>query len=128
MKAAEAQAQVTVLQAKAQSDGMQYTPLRNRSSRLVWSRPRVKKPRIFFQRPTFHVHFVGLGEQLHAIQIGLVQLIQKIIAEKLSDKVQIIMVPSDGKFFFANDLLRGAMPAAVAATHGEPVRNESGSH
>jgi hypothetical protein len=38
-------------------------------------------------------------------------LLQKIIADKLSDKVQIMMVPSDGKFFFANDLLHGAMPA-----------------
>jgi len=38
-------------------------------------------------------------------------LINKIIAEKLSDKVQIMMVPSDGKFFLTNDLLRGA-PAA----------------
>ena len=42
-------------------------------------------------------------------------LIQKIVAEKLSDKVQIMMVPMDGKFFFANDVLRtsamgGGMP------------------
>jgi regulator of protease activity HflC (stomatin/prohibitin superfamily) len=36
-------------------------------------------------------------------------VIQKIIAERLSDKVQIMMVPSDGKYFFANDILRGAM-------------------
>ena len=33
-------------------------------------------------------------------------LIQKIIAERLSDKVQIMMVPMDGKFFFANDVLK----------------------
>ena len=33
-------------------------------------------------------------------------LINKIIAERLSDKLQIMMVPSDGKFFFANDVLR----------------------
>ena len=39
-------------------------------------------------------------------------LIQKIIAEKLSDKVQIMMVPNDGKFFFANDVLKG-MTASV---------------
>jgi hypothetical protein len=38
-------------------------------------------------------------------------LIQKIIAEKLSDKVQIMMVPNDGKFFFANDVLKGLTPA-----------------
>lgn len=33
-------------------------------------------------------------------------LINKIIAERLSDKLQIMMVPSDGKFFFANDVLK----------------------
>lgn len=36
-------------------------------------------------------------------------LIQKIIAERLSDKVQIMMVPADVKNFFANDVLRGTM-------------------
>jgi hypothetical protein len=34
-------------------------------------------------------------------------LINKIVAERLSDKLQIMMVPADGKFFFANDVLRG---------------------
>jgi hypothetical protein len=29
----------------------------------------------------------------------------------LSDKVQIMMVPADGKFFFANDVLKGMTPA-----------------
>jgi len=41
-------------------------------------------------------------------------LIQKIIAEKLSDKVQIMMVPSDGKFFFANDVLHGMAGGAAS--------------
>jgi regulator of protease activity HflC (stomatin/prohibitin superfamily) len=36
-------------------------------------------------------------------------LIQKIIAERLSDKVQIMMVPADVKNFFAGDVLRGAL-------------------
>jgi hypothetical protein len=31
------------------------------------------------------------------------------VVERLSDKVQIMMVPSDGKYFFANDVLRSAM-------------------
>jgi regulator of protease activity HflC (stomatin/prohibitin superfamily) len=35
-------------------------------------------------------------------------LIQKMIAERLSDKLQIIMVPTDGKDFFAGDVLRSA--------------------
>jgi hypothetical protein len=35
-------------------------------------------------------------------------LIQKIIAERLSDKLQIMMVPMDGKNFFAADVMRSA--------------------
>ena len=57
------------------------------------------------------------ADKMHQEGVALKEnplLIQKIIAEKLSDKVQIMMVPSDGKFFFANDLLKGAMPTAVA--------------
>jgi len=34
-------------------------------------------------------------------------LINKIVAERLSDKIQVMMVPSDGKFFFANDVMKG---------------------
>ncbi len=33
-------------------------------------------------------------------------LINKIIAERLSDKIQMVMVPSDGKFFFASDVFK----------------------
>jgi hypothetical protein len=53
-------------------------------------------------------------------------LIQKIIAERLSYKVQIIMVPTDGKFFFASDVLRAAPVAETQPDdpprkpHGEP--------
>jgi len=45
-------------------------------------------------------------------------LIQKIIAERLSDKLQIMMVPVDGKNFFANDVFRSAfngLPAGAAS-------------
>jgi regulator of protease activity HflC (stomatin/prohibitin superfamily) len=38
-------------------------------------------------------------------------LVQLTVAERLSDKVQIIMVPNDGKFFFTNDVLRSALAA-----------------
>src|SRR6202043_1858278 len=40
-------------------------------------------------------------------------LIQKIIAERLSDKLQIIMVPTDGRNFFASDVLRSTFAGAV---------------
>jgi len=46
-------------------------------------------------------------------------LIQKIIAERLSDKLQIMMVPVDGKNFFANDVFRSAF-------NGVPVGVGSG--
>jgi hypothetical protein len=39
-------------------------------------------------------------------------LIQKIIAERLSDKLQIMMVPMDGKNFFASDVMRSAFSGA----------------
>ena len=41
-------------------------------------------------------------------------LIQKIIAERLSDKLQIMMVPVDGKNFFANDVFRSAFSGVGA--------------
>jgi hypothetical protein len=47
-------------------------------------------------------------------------LIQKIIAERLSDKVQVMMVPTDGKFFFANDVLKGTPGANPAIPQAEP--------
>src|ERR1700688_175899 len=46
-------------------------------------------------------------------------LINKIVAERLSDKLQIMMVPADGKFFFANDVVRG-MNLANQSTQAEP--------
>ncbi len=48
-------------------------------------------------------------------------LINKIIAEKLSDKLQIMMVPSDGKFFFANDVLKSMN---MANKNGEAEQDE----
>jgi regulator of protease activity HflC (stomatin/prohibitin superfamily) len=51
-------------------------------------------------------------------------LIQKIIAERLSDKLQIIMVPTDGRNFFASDVLRstfsgGALPNSMDDSYQE---------
>ena len=36
-------------------------------------------------------------------------LVQLTVAQRLSDKVHIMMVPNDGKFFFTNDVLRSGM-------------------
>jgi len=42
-------------------------------------------------------------------------LINKIVAERMSDKLQIMMVPSDAKIFF-NDVMKGAVTS-------DPVTN-----
>jgi hypothetical protein len=47
-------------------------------------------------------------------------LIQKIIAERLSDKLQIMMVPVDGKNFFANDVFRSAFSGLGAGSSDGP--------
>src|SRR5450432_2561523 len=49
-------------------------------------------------------------------------LINKIVAEKLSDKLQIMMVPSDGKFFFANDVLKSVNMSNHADQAEEPEK------
>ena len=52
-------------------------------------------------------------------------LIQKIIAERLSDKLQIMMVPVDGKNFFANDVFRSAFNGLpVGAGAGDQEADE----
>jgi hypothetical protein len=47
-------------------------------------------------------------------------LIQKIIAERLSDKLQIMMVPMDGKNFFATDVMRSAFQNNLNNNGGSP--------
>ena len=139
-KRAEAGARVRVLQAKAEADAMQYTLPAEREAdpadaagvggaqgshrqerrgvgagqgHRQQGRARAAQPagRCRGQphscdrqgRPGTHA-----GRGRHAQQSPL--LINKIIAERLSDKLQIMMVPADGKYFFASDVLRGQMP------------------
>ncbi len=54
-------------------------------------------------------------------------LIQKIIAERLSDKLQIMMVPMDGKNFFANDVMRSAFSGATAGSTSDDGSDETAS-
>ncbi len=139
---AMAQAQVTVLQAKAQADAMQYTlPLKEKQieqtrleaaarkeatvknaealaeAKIIDSRAELEKRKLTTEADQDRIRRVAVAdaERMRLEADVLKQnplLIQKIIAEKLSDKVQIMMVPNDGKFFFANDVLRGLTPAS----------------
>ncbi len=51
-------------------------------------------------------------------------LIQKIIAERLSDKLQIIMVPTDGKNFFASDVLRSAFSGGATSNNSDDTSDQ----
>ncbi len=50
-------------------------------------------------------------------------LVQLTVAQRLSDRVQIMMVPNDGKFFFANDALRSSAAAEAMAQMAEGRRS-----
>jgi len=52
-------------------------------------------------------------------------LIQKIIAERLSDKLQIIMVPTDGRNFFASDVLRSAFSGGMPSSNQEDADQDA---
>jgi regulator of protease activity HflC (stomatin/prohibitin superfamily) len=133
---AEGQAQITVLQAKAQADAMQYTlPLKEKQiqqskleaearkestvknaealaeAKVIDSKAELEKRKLMAESDDYRIRRVAQAdsERMKLEAEVLKQnplLIQKIIAEKLSDKVQIMMVPNDGKFFFANDVLK----------------------
>jgi regulator of protease activity HflC (stomatin/prohibitin superfamily) len=144
VKEAEARAQVVVLEAKAQADAMQHTlPLKEKqiqqsrleaearkeatvknaeamaAAKVIDSKAELEKRRLMSESDDYRIRKVaGADAERMRLEADVLKenplLIQKIIAEKLSDKVQIMMVPNDGKFFFANDVLKGTATPVVA--------------
>ena len=142
IKAAEGQAAITVLQAKAQADAMQHTlPLKEKQiqqsrleaearkeatvknaeamaeAKVIDSKAELQKRKLMNEAEDDRIRRTASADaekmKLEAsVLTANPLLIQKIIAEKLSDKVQIMMVPNDGKFFFANDVLKGMTATA----------------
>lgn len=136
VKQAEGRAQITVLEAKAQADAMQHTlPLKEKqiqqsrleaearkeatlknaeaaaAAKVIDSKAELEKRNLMSQAEEQRIRLLARAdaERMRSEAIVLKEnplLIQKIVAERLSDKVQIMMVPMDGKFFFANDVLR----------------------
>ena len=143
VKMAEGQAAIIVIQAKAQADAMQHTlPLKEKQiqqsrleaearkeatvmnadaqaqAKVIDSKAELEKRKLMSQADEDHIRRVAAADaEKMRLEAEVLKtnplLIQKIIAEKLSDKVQIMMVPSDGKFFFANDVLKGAQTAGM---------------
>ena len=137
VKQAEGAAQVHVLQAKSESDAMQYTlPLKEKQiqqskleaearkestiknaeaaaeAKVIDSKAEMERRKLLADAEADRIRVTAAAdaERMKSEAAILKQnplLINKIVAERLSDKLQIMMVPADGKFFFANDVLRG---------------------
>jgi regulator of protease activity HflC (stomatin/prohibitin superfamily) len=151
VKQAEGRAQITVLEAKAQADAMQHTlPLKEKqiqqsrleaearkeatlknaeaaaAAKVIDSKAELEKRNLMSQADEQRIRLLARAdaERLRSEALVLKEnplLIQKIVAERLSDKVQIMMVPMDGKFFFANDVLRStAMGGLPMQPPGNP--------
>jgi regulator of protease activity HflC (stomatin/prohibitin superfamily) len=136
VKHAEGRAQITVLEAKAQADAMQHTlPLKEKqiqqsrleaearkettvknaeaaaAAKVIDSKAELEKRNLLSQADAQRVRLMAVADAERMKSEAQVLrdsplLIQKIVAERLSDKVQIMMVPMDGKFFFTNDVLK----------------------
>ena len=137
VKQAEGQAQVRVLQAKGEADAMKYLlPLKkqqieqtrlesqarkeatvqsaeaNAQAKVIDSKAEMERRKLLAEAEAERIRVTAAADTQRMQSEGTVLkqnplLINKIIAEKLSDKLQIMVVPADGKFTFANDLLRG---------------------
>lgn len=148
VKQAEAMAQVRVLQAKGEADAMRYTlPLKQKQiqqsrleaearseatiknaeamaqAKVIDSKAEQQRRDLLAEAEATRIRLTSAAdvERMRQEAVVLKQtplLINKIIAERLSDKVQIMMVPTDGKFFF-NDVLRS--PFAGGSAPDDPA-------
>lgn len=159
VKRAEGDARVRVLRAKGESDAMQYTlPLKEKQiqqtrleaearkeatlqgaqaaaqAKVIDSKAELERRNLMAEAEANRIRLTSAAnaERMKSEAVALKEnplLINKIIAERLSDKVQIMMVPTDGKFFLTNDLLRGApMPAASAPRDPDEAPESAGRY
>jgi len=149
VKQAEGQAQVRVLQAKGEADAMKYTlPLKQQQieqsrleaqahkeatvqnaeamaqAKVIDSKAEMERRKLLADAEADRIRVTAAADADRmkseaAILKSNPLLINKIVAERLSDKLQIMMVPADGKFFFANDVLR-SMNTANHLSQAEP--------
>ena len=137
VKVAEGEAQARVVEAKGESDAMQYTlPLKEKQieqskleaearkeatiqnaeaaaqAKVIDSKAEVQRRDLLATAEANRIRVTAAAdaERMRSEAAVLKEtplLINKIVAEKLSDKIQVMMVPADGKYFFASDVFRG---------------------
>jgi regulator of protease activity HflC (stomatin/prohibitin superfamily) len=148
VKQAESQAQVRVLQAKSEADAMQYTlPLKQKQieqskleaqarkestlqnaeaaaqAKVIDSKAELERQKNLSDAEANRIRVTAAADSERMKYEASVlksnpMLIQKIIAERLSDKLQIMMVPIDGKNFFASDVMRSAFSGVTGRDSG----------
>lgn len=155
VKQAEGAAQVEVLHAKADADAMQYTlPLKQKQieqtkleaearkeatvknaeaeaeAKVIDSKAEMERRNLLADAEASRIRKVASAdkERMESEVVLLKQnplLINKIIAERLSDKLQVMMVPSDARIFF-NDVMKGGItPDALNNTPQQPAKDNN---
>jgi regulator of protease activity HflC (stomatin/prohibitin superfamily) len=152
VKAAEGEAQSKVVEAKGESDAMQYTlPLKQKQieqskleaearkeatiqnaeadaqAKVIDSKAELERRNLLADAEASRIKKMAVANaERMTSEAELLNksplLINKIIAERLSDKIQVVMVPSDGKFFFANDVFKNMASSPVVK---QEMDNES---
>ncbi len=135
-KQAEGDAQSKVIEAKGEADAMQYTlPLKQKQieqskleaearkeatiqnaqadaeAKVIDSKAELQRRNLLADAEASRIKLIAAANaERMTSEAALLNksplLINKIVAERLSDKIQVMMVPSDGKFFFANDVFK----------------------
>jgi regulator of protease activity HflC (stomatin/prohibitin superfamily) len=138
VKQAEGTSEVRVLQAKSEADAMQYTlPLKQKQieqsrleaeaqkeatvkgaeaqaqAKVIDSKAELERRNLLADAEANRIRIVAQADaERMKSEAALLKdnplLINKIVAERMSDKLQIMMVPSDAKIFF-NDIMKSGM-------------------
>jgi regulator of protease activity HflC (stomatin/prohibitin superfamily) len=136
VKQSEGEAKSRVVEAKGEADAMQYTlPLKQKQieqskleaearkeatiqnaeadaqAKVIDSKAELERRNLLADAEASRVRLMAKANaERMTSEAELLNksplLINKIVAERLSDKIQVVMVPSDGKFFFANDVFK----------------------
>jgi len=143
VKQAEGDAQSKVVEAKGEADAMQYTlPLKQKQieqskleaearkeatiqnaeadaqAKVIDSKAELERRNLLADAEASRIRLMAAANaERMTSEAELLNksplLINKIIAERLSDKIQVLMVPSDGKFFFANDVFKSGAQNSI---------------
>ena len=108
---AEAHKEATVQNAEANAQATLKNAQAMAEAKVIDSKAEMERRKLLAEAEAERIRVTSVADAERMRNEGAILkqnplLINKIIAEKLSDKLQIMMVPSDGKFFFANDVLK----------------------